>query len=253
MLQGDRSLLEAIGKSDAGALRKILDPRFTWTDAQGKTLIKKEVRAAVPKPADQSGAEPKLHLYGRVALVTSMRDDVYVMRIWAHRARGWRALIYQEVAVKPAPAGDAPAGATSAATAAPKDCDNPCKTLPYRPRNPDERAVIESWQALESAVAAGKGADWAPHVADEFVVVGNTRVQDKQQRIAAVNRAGGTPAPLVSAKMFYFEGAVVMAAELQPVAGKPIAVNRIWVKRDGTWQMAVSYQTVIQDAPAQTQ
>jgi hypothetical protein len=246
VLQADRSLLEAIGKSDATALRKLLDPRFTWIDAQGRTLIKKEVRAAVPKPADQSGAEPKLRLYGRVALVTSMRDNVHVMRIWAHRARGWKALVYQEVAVTPA-------SGSAAAAGAPKDCDNPCKTIPYRARSSDERGIIESWQALESAVAAGKGADWASHVADEFVLVDRSGALTKKQRIAAVNQGASAPPSVVLAKMFYFENAVVMTAQLQPVAGKPIAVSRIWVKQDANWQMAVSYQTVIQDAPAQTQ
>jgi hypothetical protein len=181
-----------------------------------------------------------------VALVTSMRDHVHVMRIWAHRARGWKALVYQEVAATPASA-----SVTAAGT--PKDCDNPCKSIPYRPRGPDERGIIESWQALETAVAAGKGADWASHVADEFVVVDSSGARTKEQRIAAVNQGASAPPSVVSAKMFYFEGAVVMAAQLQPVAGKPVAVNRIWLKRDGTWQMAVSYQTVIQEAPAQTQ
>src|SRR4051812_9097931 len=79
--QADKALLEALDKSDAAMLRKLLDPRFAWTDARGKTMIKKEVRTAVPKRADTGDAETKLRLYGRVALITAKRDNFYVMRI----------------------------------------------------------------------------------------------------------------------------------------------------------------------------
>jgi len=41
-----------------------------------------------------------------------------------------------------------------------------------------------------------------------------------------------------------------MKALHQPFHGKPIRVSRLWIKRDGLWVMAISYQTTIQAAPA---
>jgi hypothetical protein len=244
-LQADQALFQAIARADATAVRRALDGRLAWTDAQGKTLTKKEVKHLLPKPADLTGAETKVRLYGRVAIITSNRDNDYIMRIWAKRARGWRAVVYQEVMVPPA------AEVTAAVTPAVKDCENPCKTLPLKPRSPDERGLIESWQALETAVAAGKGADWAPHAAEEFMVVGPNRVQSKEQRLEAVSRAASTPSPLVSAKLYDFDDGIVMVAEHQPAAGKPIHVTRFFAKRDGVWQLVISYQTAVQDASAQ--
>src|SRR6202166_4883399 len=208
-LQADQALFQAMAKADATAVRRALDGRLAWPDAQGKTLTKKEVKRLLPKPADLSGAETKVRLYGRIGIITSIRDNEYVMRIWAKRARGWRAVVYHEVMIPPA------AETTAAIAAVVRDCENPCKTLPLKPRSPDERGVIESWQAIETAVSTGKGADWAPHTAEEFMVVGPNGVQSKDQRLAVVNGAASTPPPLVSAKLFDFDDGIVMVAEHQ--------------------------------------
>ena len=64
---------------------------------------------------------------------------------------------------------------------------------------------------------------------------------DKQK----VSGVGSAPAPLVSAKMFDFGDAVVMACLHQPYTGKPVHVSRLWIKREGNWVMAISYQTTI--------
>src|SRR6202521_3552112 len=242
-LQADQALFQAIAKADTTAVRRSLDGRLAWTDAQGKTLTKKEVKRLLPKPADLSGAETKVRLYGRIAIITSNRANEYVMRIWAKRARGWRAVVYHEVIIPPA------AETTAAIAAVVRDCENPCKTLPLKPRSPDERGVIESWQAIETAVSTGKGADWAPRTAEEFIVVGPDRVQDKDQRLAVVSGAASTPPPLVSAKLSDFDDGIVMVAEHQPYSGKPIHVTRFFTKRDGIWQLVISYQTAVQDAP----
>jgi hypothetical protein len=39
-----------------------------------------------------------------------------------------------------------------------------------------------------------------------------------------------------------------MSALHQPFTGKPVRVTRVWIKRDGAWLMAISYQTIIQAA-----
>src|SRR6202007_364708 len=87
-LEADQSMFQAIAKLDRTAVRRALDGRLAWTDAQGRTLSKKEVKHLLPKPEDLSGAETKVRLYGRIAVITSNRDNFYVMRIWAKRTRG---------------------------------------------------------------------------------------------------------------------------------------------------------------------
>ncbi|MBI3516689.1 MAG: nuclear transport factor 2 family protein [Proteobacteria bacterium] len=239
--EADQALFVALTKGDAAAVNPLLDPKFAWTDRDGRTLGTKAFLQALPQPGAQAGANPKLHLYGQVAVITSRLDNVYALRVWAKGRKHWRALAYHEVAVTESPRAAAPATG---------ECDNPCRTVPYKPRNAAERAVFESWQALERAVVAGDGAAWAPHVADEFMVVSNVRAQDKPTRIAAVNRGGTTPPPLVSATVYDYGDTIVMTCLHQPHSGKPIHVTRVWVKRGGAWQMAISYQTVIQAASA---
>jgi hypothetical protein len=240
--EADQALFLALSKSDATAVGKLLDAKFTWTGSDGRTLDMRAVLQAPPQPGAQVGADVKLVLYGRVAVVTSALDQIHALRVWVRSRKGWRALLYHEVTVTKPPA--------DAAAPVKAECENPCRTVPYVPRSVSERGVLAAWQALERAVSKGDGAAWAPYVADEFVVVSNYRLQDKAARIAAINRGGSAPAPLVSATLFDYGDALVMTCLHQPYAGKPIRVSRVWIKRKGAWQMAVSYQTIIQSAAA---
>jgi hypothetical protein len=77
----------------------------------------------------------------------------------------------------------------------------------------------------------------------------------KQGRIAQLSKPGVGPAPPQLAKtpavrFLQFGDSVVMIAQANPYAGKPAHISRIWVKQDGTWKMAFSYQTTVQSAPA---
>ena len=66
---------------------------------------------------------------------------------------------------------------------------------------------------------------WAEHVADEFLVVGAARRHSKADRKAVLaeqqrTNANSAPAPLVSARLFGFNDAMVMLCEHQPFHGK---------------------------------
>jgi hypothetical protein len=236
----DQALFLALSRGNTAAIGRLLDPKFTWTDAEGRTLGAKAVLKGPPKPGAQVGANLTLHLYGDVAVMATELEHIHALRVWVKGNTGWRALLYQEVKVAESP--------PSAAKRIEADCDNPCRTIPYIPRTAAERDVIASWQGLERAVAKGDGTAWATHVADEFTVVTADRVQDKATRTEAVGRGGSAPAPLVSASLFDFTDAVVMSCLHQPYVGKPVHVTRVWVKREGAWVLAVSYQTVVQAA-----
>jgi Domain of unknown function (DUF4440) len=251
VLQTDRAFVEAAATGDKARLATLVDSDFTWTDAEGKTQTRAEILESLPKPAlgDESGAPVEQRTYGQVGAVMSSREKIHVLRIWVKRAAGWRALVYHEVALSQQPS----TGGGSVVA----DCQNPCKTLPFKPKTEAERAIIASWQALETGVTNHDAAAWAPHIADDFVMLStaNDHPMTKSDRIATLNLQkqtgrGSAPAPLVSAHMFDFGDAVVMTCLHEPYTGKPVHVSRLWIKRDGRWVMSISYQTTIQAAPA---
>jgi hypothetical protein len=242
VLQADSGFEKALASGDKAQLEAMLDNDFTWTDSQGKT----ESRAQFLEhpSASATNDQVKSHTYGDVALVTASRDRVQAVRVWVHSQSSWKLLADQET--------------TLAEKATPPkndstECENPCKTLPYTPKNEAERDIIASWQELETAVTHHDAQGWAPHVADEFMLVNNNNdhVFTKADRMAILdkqkqNGSPSAPVPLVSAKMFDYGETVVMKAEHQRATGKAIHVTRIWIKRDGKWIMAFSQQTTVQ-------
>jgi len=248
--RADRALVSALAGGDAGAAAVLLDDEFTWVDCNGRILDKGQTLKTLPRPplGDETGLQPALNDYGEVVTIATDRDKLFVLRIWLKRAGGWRLLTYHEVSQNGPAAPHGPGR---------KHHDNPCHTLPYEPRNADERDCLASWQRLEIAVMHHEPDIWAQHVADEFLVVGAARRHSKADRKAVIEEqkrsdANSAPAPLVSAKLFGFKDAMVMTCEHQPFHGKAARVSRVFVKRAGAWLMAVSFQTTRQDAPVKT-
>jgi hypothetical protein len=252
VVDADHAFVQALSKSDKAAVSKLFDSDFTWTDAQGKTVSKAAALAdlsslASGNPAD---AEVKEITFGEVGEVTAISGKTHVLRVWVKRPAGWRLLVAHAATL-------AAKGHTGTAAERGTECVNPCKTIPYKPKNAAERGVIVSWQALETAVTNHESQNWGPHVADEFMLVssGNDHPLDKKDRMDILDKqkkagTGSAPAPLVSARMFDFGDTVVMASLHQSPGGKPTRVTRIWIKRDGTWKLAYSQQTAVQGATA---
>jgi hypothetical protein len=244
----DRALVAALAKGDVTTAVALLDDDFNWVDANGRVLTKLQLAQSKPPLDDEAGLTPAIHRYGDVATFSAGRDKLFVLRIWAKRADGWRLHTYHEdsQAVPPAPHG-----------AGRKEWDNPCRTIPYAPCNQDERDCLASWQALEVAVMTHESDEWARHVADEFMVVGAARRHRKADRKAVIEEqrrtnANSASAPLVWAELFDFPHAIVMRCEHQPFHGKASRLSRVFAKRGGQWLMAVSYQTARQDAAVKT-
>src|SRR5260370_2844679 len=158
VVQGDRALVQDLANGDNEKLMSLLDENFTWCDAHGKTLSGGEVLRALPKDSlgDESGVDVTERTYGQVAAVSASRGKVHVLRLWVQRPSGWRLLVYHEVTQLDQPSTSAGAGVN--------DCENPCKSVPFRPANDAEQAIIASWQALETAVTAHESAGGAPHI-----------------------------------------------------------------------------------------
>jgi hypothetical protein len=252
-LQADHDFVQAVAKEDAAKLATLLDKDFTWCDSAGKTLSLAEVLRSVPKDSlgDETGAEIKQLTYAEVGAVMAGSDKVHVLRMWVKRPAGWRLLVYHEVHLSDHPPAEGGTGVN--------ECENPCRSVPYQPKNEAERAVILSWQALETGVTNHDAAAWSPHIAEEFVMLNsnNDHPFGKADRIAILNKqkqsgVASAPSPLVSAQMFDFGDAIVMTCLHKTHTGKTVHVSRLWIKRDGQWIMAISYQTLIQSGAFQS-
>lgn len=253
VLKADREFVQVAAKGDSPAVAKLLDADFTWTDAEGKTFSREEVLSALPKPAlgDEAGARQVRQTRSQVEAIMADRDKIHVLRLWVKRGSAWRLLVYHEVALGRQEGSAHGSGVT--------DCQNPCKTIPYQPKNEAEQAIIASWQALETGVTNHDAAAWAPHIADEFAMLSsaNDHPLTKSDRIATLNLQrqsgrGSAPSPLVSAEMFDFGDSVIMTCMHQPYTGKPVHVSRLWIKRNGNWVMSISFQTTIEAASEKT-
>lgn len=247
--QADRAFVQAVGQAGRTALGRLLDAEFTWTDADGKTLTRAEALRDLPKPviADESSAQITAHNYGQVEMIQAHRGREHILRIWVKRPAGWRQLVYQEVRLM-----DTEPVVTPGTGAA---CENPCKFVPYQPKSENERGAITAYMALQAATVARDSATWGLYVAEEFAAANSNsnKVLDRRTRMEDLERnkmAGYTPMPVVKMQVFEFGDAVVLVTEHQPERGRPVHITRMWIKREGKWLEAASYQTRIQAAPA---
>src|SRR6202162_5567990 len=138
LVRADHALVSALAAGDTRAAAAWLDDDFTWVDCNGRILDKQLAANTLPKPplGGETGLEPIGHHYGEVATIAIDRDKVFVLRIWVKRAAGWRLLAYHEVSQNLPAAAHGPGR---------KEWDNPCKSIPYAPRNVDERDCLASW------------------------------------------------------------------------------------------------------------
>jgi hypothetical protein len=247
VLAADRDFAEAAVKSDKAALGKLLDMDFVWIDANGKTASRAQVLSGVPKSgaSDASGAsnaDTRRHDYGQVEVVQSDSGKLHVLRIWVKRPTGWRALVYQEVRSLDAPPKTTPSAG--------KECQNPCKSVGYTPRNETEREIIKAYEGLETSAMTHDAADWDAHTGEEFIAASSfsDRLLDKPTRLGELKRAnmaGLAPTPLVSGKLFVFGQVAVLRSRHEAGQAK-LEVTRVWAKRDGRWVETLSYQTGVQ-------
>ncbi|HEY1865853.1 MAG TPA: nuclear transport factor 2 family protein [Candidatus Acidoferrales bacterium] len=263
-LDADSQFQEAVKDGQKTALVGLLDADFTWTNAAGKTLSRAQVLQEIPKPSIEYpdpdlqgpparartpflGALAIYHNYGDLEAVQVYKQKDNILRIWVKRPAGWRLLVYQETRLMDT--------APAATVGTNKTCENPCKTVPYSPKNANEKAVLASYMALQTATVLHDSATWGKYVADEFRAANSNsnQVLDKPGRMVDLERskmAGYSPMPVVSLRIFDFGNAAVLVSRHQPEHGKPVHITRLWIKRNAQWQEAASYQTRIEAAAA---
>ena len=187
----DHALVAALTKGDKAAADKLFDPEFVWTNSAGDTIGRAHVLESLPKPllGDESGAQLSEHTYGQVGAVQVASGKVHILRIWVKRPAGWRLLDYHEVAQR--------TGAAPPAGPGTNDCENPCKGVPYTPKDEAEKGILKSWGELETAVTNHDPKGWSPHFLDEFVLIssGGTDPVTKAGRLEQLSKPGLRPGP----------------------------------------------------------
>jgi hypothetical protein len=243
-LLADRSLVHAFDSKDKAAAAQMLDAELIWIDATGHRLKRAEVLEQLPAVANADVEAPP-RTYGETAVVRANRGKMNVVRVWVKRGAGWRALLYQEVLQ--VEKSEPPAAKTS------MECVNPCKTIPFQPQTANEKEAIASWQGVMRAMAESDANAYAPLIADEFTATDtfHDRPFNKADRLAQINKQKTTgtraaPQELLAAEMFDFGETVMMVAHEQRPGGKSYFNTRMWVKRDGRWQMLFSLNTQIE-------
>lgn len=256
VLAASKALRDAIRLGETAAAGKFLAKDFEFVDASGHVHSRAEVLAAL-KASPHGMSDVKVRSYGRVAMVTGLRKsaqgtDLYALDVWIRTPGGWRALIHHNnsLAQDDAPRAH-PAPKPRPPDAPPPDCANPLQVVPYAPTSKAERDIIASFQALETAVTRNDADTWVKHMADEFVVT-----RTGQHPTTRAERAGHLHAQrevnaetwvaeVAAMKLWVLGDAAVMRADhvMPDNRRPPYRATRVWVKRDGRWQMAVSQQT----------
>ena len=260
-LKADNALQLALKNKDAKAAGALLDQQFTWTNEAGQTRKTAQfLRDAAAGAADSDTAytDVKARDYGRLAIITGTgarkgRASTFFARIWVKRPAGWLLLTHQDTAIiaKAAPSPQAPAAGNGAAAA--PDCENPCRTIPYKPKTAEQAAVAKAYQAVETAVTSHDAKTWAYHVADEFVGIGRQYTGSPDTKEGRVGQIGIVSNRVILPKMlwgeaFVFGDAGIIIADHQPVGEPPYRVIRVWVNREGRWQLFHRQETTIQKA-----
>lgn len=245
LLQSDRALIQAFAHSDKATLGPFLDPSFAWINSNGVLLSRQQVLDNLP-PVANSDVAAQAREYGDSAIVRANRGAMNVLRVWVRRGSVWRLIHYQEVlqVSKSEPTTSDPGSVA---------CENPCKTIPFHPETQSEREAIASWQGVMQAMASSDADAYAPLIADEFTATDthHDHPYTKPDRLAQIKKQklAGTrsvPPALLSAQMFDFGETVMMIAHEQRLNAKAFFNTRMWVKRDGRWQMLFSFNTRIE-------
>jgi len=255
--QADRSLTDALAKGDSKTVAALLDDRFQWVEANGKIHTKAQILEDLASfAADNEGALDvrTVDFLGQVERQLGMHHNQRFAHLWVKNASGWQAFVFLNMPI-PADRPDytTPPGPPNEAD---KVCDNPCKTLPYKPENAVEEGAMATWFRLKNDEWHPNPDDWAAHTdeAHETLTPRSDvpRLQHIQelaeQRKLYGENGGSGGSSVLSMKMFDFGNNVVIMEAFQGrnPSAKPTSFNlRVFVNRGDGWKIALSAQTNI--------
>jgi ketosteroid isomerase-like protein len=259
-LAAARSAVHAARRSgDVAALSPRLATDFCAIDPAGAVH---GTEGAGAQPIAGDDAVVTAADYGDVVLVTERHQspalgEVVTVEVWVKgRDPGadddWHLLVHHaNVLADPAAPHSHPTPQARPADAPPPLCENPCLTVPYEPHEPAEADIIMSFQTLERAVTRNDADEWVKHMADEFVVYRTRQNRTTKAMRAQMLRDHGAinaetfVAAVEAMRLWVFGDAAVMRADHVMPGNRrpPYRATRVWVKRDGRWQMVISQQT----------
>lgn len=254
VLGASRQLAEVLASDDRGGVAALLDPEFRAVGRDGREWLGAD---ALPH-LEPTPAPDDLRVYGDVALLIG-RDAVdggerATVEVWVRRDGDgdWRLIVRQIniIAAPDAPSGR-PAHTPRPADAPPPRCANPVEQVPYEPVSEAERGILHSFQTLEGHVIRNEADDWVRYVAEEFVVFRTGQhPTTRAERAAHLREQKAINAEIHVAEVetmwmrVFGDAAVMRADHVMPGNRRPpYRATRVWVRRDGVWQMAVSQQT----------
>jgi hypothetical protein len=254
--QAHHSLSEALVKGDRKAVDALLDERFEWVEANGRIHAKSEVLDDLAQFAAENEGEidvRTVNFLGQVERVLGIHHNQRFAHLWVKNPAGWQAFVYLNIPI-PAERPEIMAPPPPP-TEADKVCENPCKTLPYKPQNSAEEGAIATWFRLKNDEWHPNPEDWAAH-ADVYHETLTPRtdiprlqhVEELGEERKLYGDSGGSGgSSVLSMRMFDFGNVVIMEAfQGRNPSAKPTSWNlRLFLNRGDGWKIALSAQTNI--------
>jgi hypothetical protein len=254
--QADKSLADALAKSDAKAVAALLDDRFQWVEANGKIHTKAQVLEDLAQfAADNEDALDvrTVDFLGQVERQLGMHHNQRFAHLWVKNAVGWQAFVFLNIPI-PAERPDYMAK-PNPPTEADKECENPCKTLPYKPENPAEEGAMATWFRLKNDEWHPNPEDWSAHADENHETLTPRSDVPKMQHVQELaeerelygENGGSGGSSVISMRMFDFGNVVIMQAfQGRNPSAKPTSWNlRVFLNRGDGWKIALSAQTSV--------
>ena len=254
--QADKNLTEALAKGDRKAIATLLDERFQWVEANGRIHTKAQLLDDLAEfAADNEGALDvrTVEFLGQVERVLGIHHNQRFAHLWVKNPAGWQAFVFLNIPI-PTERPDYTAP-PSPPTEVDKICENPCKTLPYKPENAAEEGAMATWFRLKNDEWHPNPEDWAAHADDNHETLTPRADIPRLQHIEELaaqrklygENGGSGGSSVLSMKMFEFGNVVIMQAfQGRNPSAKPTSWNlRVFLNRGDGWKIALSAQTNI--------
>src|SRR5205823_1125208 len=154
-------------------------------------------------------------------VITGERPSTRFMRIWVQRPKGWRLFLMIDTHIEN---GSTPPFSVPTKDNAP-DCDNPCRNIPFNPKTPAQREMLNTFKRLKMDEWHPNPDDWAPYVLDNVYYVSSAAAlskADRVNRLAEQKKTGAASLPgdpLLFMRIAEFGQSAVMLARHAPFRG----------------------------------